>query len=291
MGAENRLKAAYLLPNLVFHDSKVQTVKAKEMTKGTIHIVICACIICVFLAADLLSSLFEPSAKVARCLLDTSCHATIAALIWLATLNLGKRSGIRFEDINKSSLLSISNLMHICGPYKEVAFSLACGSLVDLDHFIAAGSVSLADATNLQTRPLGHTVVAGVLTSLAVFMICLVYHTISQGGSVRITDTPAWYRSKRYALLVFSAYFAHLLRDSVRRGLWLGNIPGYFTTSGSAYVISSPPLSLWVVLTIFFIMPSFHQLILYRWKSQVKLAEYGDVNDNERGNGECKLTV
>ena len=264
---------------------------AQEMTKGTIHVVVCVCIICVFFAADLLSGLFEPSAKLARCLLDTSCHATIAALIWLATLNLGKRSGIRFEDINMSSLLSISNLMCISGPYKDIAFSLACGSLVDLDHFIAAGSVSFADATNLQTRPLGHTVVAGVLTSLTVFVICLVYHVIRQGGFVRITDTPAWYRSKRYALLVFSAYLAHLLRDSVRRGLWLGNIPGYFTTSGSAYVISSPPLSLWVVLTIYCIMPSIHQFILNRWKSQVKLAEYDDVNDIERGKGEYKLTV
>lgn len=261
------------------------------MTKGTIHIVICVGIICTFIAADLLSGLFEPSAKVARCLLDTSCHATIAALVWLATLNLGKSNGIRFEDINMSSLISISSIVHICGPYKEVAFSLVCGSLVDLDHFMAAGSVSLADATNLQTRPLGHTVVAGVLSSIAVFVMCLVYHVIRQGGYVLIRDTPSWYRSKRYALLVFSAYLAHLLRDSVRRGLWLCNIPGYFTSNGSTQVISSPPLSLWVVLTIYCIMPNIHQFILYRWKSQVKLAEYDDVNDIERGKGEYKLTV
>ena len=81
----------------------------------------------------------------------------------------------------------------------EMMMAFASGSLLDLDHFIAAGSTALHDATSLRHRPFGHTLLFIVALSLA-FGVCL---------------------GVRGAVLVAEGLTSHQLRDATRRGLWL----------------------------------------------------------------------
>lgn len=253
--------------------------------KGSIQIAICVCMVTLFIGVDIIAGSLDPSAKISRCLLDTSCHAGIAALIWLGTINLGRRR-LRFNDVDMSHMLHIQTILALLKEYKEVALSLFIGSAVDIDHFIAAGSMSLTDATHLQSRPLGHMVLSALLAAFAaLFLSCLCLSRTIRFPSAKSVE---WYWCKRYALLTFSAYIAHLLRDSVRRGLWICTLPGSITTSGEPLVMSSPPLELWVVLTIYCIMPRINHFVISQWKTFVVDPDYGDV---ESQRGEFKMTV
>ncbi|CAN0491457.1 unnamed protein product, partial [Scytosiphon promiscuus] len=82
----------------------------------------------------------------------------------------------------------------------EALVAACVGSLLDLDHFLAAGSIRLSQATGLSNRPWCHSVVA-------LFVAALV--------------TSALTHNKRAAAAVFSAGASHQLRDATRRGLWL----------------------------------------------------------------------
>ncbi|CAM9693075.1 unnamed protein product [Ectocarpus sp. 12 AP-2014] len=82
----------------------------------------------------------------------------------------------------------------------EVLFAACVGSALDLDHFLAAGSVRLSRATALGGRPWGHCVAALIVAAFAVAALT---------------------RNARAAVCVFSAGATHQLRDSTRRGLWL----------------------------------------------------------------------
>jgi len=253
--------------------------------RGSIQIAICVCIITLFVGVDIIAGSLDPSAKFSRCLLDTSCHAGIAALIWLGTVNLGRRR-LRFDDVNMSRMFHIHTILTLMKEYKEVGLSLFIGSAVDVDHFIAAGSMSLTDATHLQSRPLGHMVLSAVFASVVALLVSALY--FARTGCVPSTRSVEWYRCKRFAMLTFSAYVAHLLRDSVRRGLWFCTLPPSITGSGEPYVVSTPPLELWVVLTIYCIMPRINHFVLSRWKALVVNPDYGDV---ESQRGELRMTV
>ncbi len=82
------------------------------------------------------------------------------------------------------------------------------GSLLDLDHFLRAGKLSLAAATHLPAsqgqpgggRPLGHALPVALLAALAVGTLL---------------------RSRRAGAVVAAAFLSHQLRDATRRGLWL----------------------------------------------------------------------
>lgn len=98
--------------------------------------------------------------------------------------------------------------------WQTIAAAVASAAVVacalDADHFLAARSLRLADATHLPTRPFGHAVAFIAASSLA---------------AAALTRHPS------YALLVVAAWGSHQLRDALRRGLWLW--PGG----------STPPLS------------------------------------------------
>lgn len=49
------------------------------------------------------------------------------------------------------------------GTRKEILLTACCGSMLDFDHFLAAGSLRLSRATGLAERPWGHCVAAVVL--------------------------------------------------------------------------------------------------------------------------------
>lgn len=253
--------------------------------KGSIQIAICVCMMTLFVGVDIIIGSLDPSAKVARCLLDTSCHAGIAALIWLGTVNLGRRR-LRFDDVNMSRMFHIHTILTLLKEYKEVGLSLFIGSAVDVDHFIAAGSISLTHATHLQSRPIGHMVLAAALASCAALLLSAL--CLSRSGCLPSAKSVEWYRSKRYALLTFSAYIAHLLRDSVRRGLWFCTLPASITGSGEVYMITTPPLELWVVLTIYCMMPRINHFVLSRWKTFVANPDY-DYGDVESQRGEARM--
>jgi hypothetical protein len=95
----------------------------------------------------------------------------------------------------------------------EIIIASTIGSLLDLDHFIAAKSFYFYGATHLTTRPFGHNV-----------FFCLIIVLI----------TKCFTNNKRYTALAFSSLISHLLRDSVRRGLLLwpfgstASIPIYY---------------------------------------------------------------
>lgn len=258
--------------------------------KLKVQVAICFAIIIVFLSVDTISSRLDASLRLLRCTLDTSCHASIAALIWLGTINIGKRPGIQIGDIDRSTMFRASSLFYIMKSYKEVFISFLCGSIVDVDHFIAASSLSLTDATHLKLRPYGHTILVGCTCSVVVFLLSALFSRWNGGESNPNKKSSDLYRSKRTGLLVFSAYFSHLLRDSVRRGLWLATIPAGMTPGGlQAIPLTTSPMPLWLVFGVYFIMPQINQLILQRWKSLVVYLDYDE--DSESRLVEHKLTV
>jgi len=81
------------------------------------------------------------------------------------------------------------------GPAPRQLFALAflAGTLVDVDHFLAAGSRSLWTATHLEKRPPTHSVTFALLVS---------------GGGYLFSGTfiTAW--------IVFAALSSHVLRDA-----------------------------------------------------------------------------
>lgn len=77
---------------------------------------------------------------------------------------------------------------------------------VDVDHFLAAGSFRIEDATNLKTRPFLHcssVVLAALSASALAGRLC---------GHAQIY---------KVSLIALVAVASHHLRDSIRRGLWL----------------------------------------------------------------------
>lgn len=207
----------------------------------------------------------DPHTHILRILLDTSCHSLIAGFIWIASTEVE----YNFNVIP----LSIGGRWCILQKYIETVLSMLIGSAVDIDHFVAAGSISLTAATHLPTRPWGHAVLSCVVVTLLVWTLIFaavkLQHRFPYKLSIGTPLTTAV--AHRFALLTFSAYFAHLLRDSVRRGLWLCTISSRDSisneTSESAHnkhnvSIGTPPLPLWVVFVAYFSLPVLNRLIL-----------------------------
>lgn len=121
---------------------------------------------------------------------------------------------------------------------QEVLVSMFVGSSVDVDHFIAAQSFSLAAATHLTERPWGHSLISCASSSIFCYTIL----------------------GFRWGLLVFSAYLVHLLRDSVRRGLML-------------WRLSSEPLPHSFVFIIYFLLPMLLKRLLHPREASVKSYE------------------
>lgn len=89
--------------------------------------------------------------------------------------------------------------------YLLVPFLMGC--CIDLDHFIAARSLRLIDATSLPSRPFGHCIAYDTIIIICIFYL--------------LAD-----RSAKFMVLSAVTVFNHLTRDSTRRGYWI--IPGDF---------------------------------------------------------------
>lgn len=95
---------------------------------------------------------------------------------------------------------------------RNVGVVLVMSSLIDIDHFIEAQSLSLQQATSLEHRPFAH-------------QLCLL---------------PLWFfavrriANQKTAWAACCPWFLHLVRDGVRRGMW---IIGKFSTPPVPYVL------------------------------------------------------
>ncbi|KAF2892997.1 hypothetical protein ILUMI_13173 [Ignelater luminosus] len=118
----------------------------------------------------------------------------------------------------------------------EIALCTITASFIDLDHFIAARSFNLKDATNLQNRPLLHC--SSLLLLLTLSVILIAYF-------VQIR----WLL--RLGLIIFIAFTSHHTRDATRRGFW---IYPWGSTTPISYV-------LYIILTI--LIPYFVCLVMH----------------------------
>lgn len=94
-------------------------------------------------------------------------------------------------------------------------------SVIDLDHFIAARSLSLKAATSLENRPFFH--------NSLVFVILLLLAFLSAAYDRRNYVS-------RLCVLGFSSIFSHHCRDAWRRGFWFSGI-GVIGVSYPVYLL------------------------------------------------------
>lgn len=139
-----------------------------------------------------------------RALTDNVAHGVIAIISWLIVVGVQTRKDI-IEGI-------------VCG-----VMALA----IDIDHFIAAGSLSLKGALSLRNRPFLHT------TTIVPVVAPILQVWIAQ-------NIPPL---KLLPFMFTVAILSHHLRDGQRRGLW-------FWPLGS-----SPPLPYWLYITCELLLP------------------------------------
>ncbi|GLD98905.1 hypothetical protein PINS_up020959 [Pythium insidiosum] len=144
--------------------------------------------------------------RLLRHLVDSSAHGAVGACAWGLFLCFSHDKSVPSSGL---SIVSLRRFVLRC------LASGALASALDIDHFIAAGALSLRGATHLRGRPFGHSVT---------FVMAVV--GVIWGISRRAGATPS--RCMRRASLVVIAWMSHQLRDAVRRGLWcwpLGSTP------------------------------------------------------------------
>jgi hypothetical protein len=98
---------------------------------------------------------------------------------------------------------------------RDVMSSYLYGTMIDVDHFLASGSISFFKATHLTSRPFGHCFI-----SLYIIIALLT-----------VFQPPSW---KRHISQIALIYTSHMIRDGARRGLWL--FPKVTTASIPYYV-------------------------------------------------------
>lgn len=143
-------------------------------------------------------------ARLANALADTSTHASVSALQWLLLTRHAPA------------------LREHAGPL-FLAAAACMGSAIDVDHFLAARSLSLQDAVSLPTRPLLHATAALLALVAAVFVLF---------RRTRALQPWVW-----LPLMAATAILSHHLRDAHRRGLWLWPLPLSLPVPYPAYLL------------------------------------------------------
>lgn len=152
------------------------TVKFKTYILHSLLVGVCV-------AGDQVLLLLQNSGPWAKALVDNWTHGVIGLLCWTIVTD-GKQ-------------------------WLEIVTCAFLASVLDVDHFLAAKSVKLDDALNLQYRPPFHnTLLLGVITGGFLLVSALFKNVLLQ----------------RYSWLFFVAWFSHHMRDAHRRGLWFGDL-------------------------------------------------------------------
>jgi len=126
-----------------------------------------------------------------RALQDSAVHGLVALLSWFIVIGCHMTSYTLYETI-------------LCG---------GLASIVDVDHFIAAGSFSLDAALSLSKRPMFHNSTLIPLLAVALYLALRVIRFIFP--SPLLTSL-----SENLVLIFIVAWSTHHLRDATRRGLW-----------------------------------------------------------------------
>lgn len=154
-------------------------------------------------AVEWLAPRFKGSTLVVAAV-DNAAHAVVAAATWLAVLVAAAADS---RDVRRL--------------VRDTLAAAIVGSAVDLDHFVAAGSLSLRAATRLQSRPWLHSVLAVI--ALPALVVPL---------------------STSAALLIATSVASHQCRDAQRRGFWLARTWHTPPLSRPAYLVSLVCLAL-----------------------------------------------
>jgi hypothetical protein len=173
--------------------------------------------------------------------LDSTCHQILAGSTWLTFVGLHK----------KNSKCSILN--YPINSWIYFVLSLFFGFFVDIDHFIAAKSFSIYNATHLQNRPFGHCLL--LIIAIMILLIILIP------------------KSFREIPIIFTlGTLSHIIRDSSRRGIY---IMPYATT---------PPIHYVVHLVLLTILP-------YAAYHFISLIQQNPVHETEKFQKSLKLPI
>eukprot|EP01031_Cornospumella_fuschlensis_P038235 gene38235-46462_t len=165
------------------------------------------------------------SSQLVVILSDEVCHALTGMFLWSAII-------VDSMDTHACSLETLRKacVRQFAGNSKEILLAGFASCALDVDHFIAAGSASLSDATSLPHRPFGHALA---------FVPCvsILYYVLT--------------KNSRIAKLLFVSLLSHHLRDAMKRGLWLWPME-----------YSTPPIPIYYIFPMFLVLTWTMRLLL-----------------------------
>lgn len=189
--------------------------------------------------------------KLVRHLVDNGAHGSIAFCSWGIFLCKTSSTSIPSEfslpivhtgsnpHVSPNSWCEVTHAWY--GFVRSCLITGIMASLLDVDHFIAAGALSLTKAIHLHARPFGHTIAFIVFSTLVIWCYSL------------------WIRDSRWTRIhrgcrVIIAFLSHQLRDGIRLGLWFwpfGSTPRVFYVLYIVLEIGLPiGLSFWQVTSL-----------------------------------------
>lgn len=139
-------------------------------------------VVCV--AGDYVCSALAQHPVSLRAVADSATHGVVGVMSWAVVLTPGSSWVMWWQCM-------------LCG-------MLAC--IIDVDHFVQAGSLHLKDALSLQQRPPMHSTSTIIFITSTMWVISLLLK---------------WPQLKKVAMVCFVAWMTHHFRDAYRRGLWL----------------------------------------------------------------------
>jgi hypothetical protein len=101
-------------------------------------------------SCDALGGAYHVLPRLCRCLVDSATHGVVSVLVLYRRRDAGDG---------------------VCQSAVHALFLYGCGVLVDVDHFLAAASLSLESATGLRSRPLGHCFTVVVALAACVYAV------------------------------------------------------------------------------------------------------------------------
>jgi len=154
-------------------------------------------------------------------------------------LRTDKGSYLHLKVINEELCHSITGLCLILSVYLSHSeihirhlslLAVLASTVLDIDHFIEAGSFNINDVTSLKHRPFLHNslLVAGILLF---FWVCLELRTLYSQRSYHSLPTVALIHNNSalvrrpyipYMVTITICVIGHHARDATRRGFWFG---------------------------------------------------------------------
>ena len=195
-------------------------------------------------------SLLPLSQPLARALTDSLSHAVLGVALWSCTISLAPPApgATAMKLANQWSRSRVA----VC---TEQGMAIFWSCLIDVDHFVAARSLSLSAATHLTRRPALHAVASAFLVAALV---------------ARLTRF-------RWGMLALTLLIGHQLRDSTRRGLWLYPSGELWGAAGTHHITqspspdapgSTPPVPFAAYLAALQVLPGVSAAVLLCWRQK-----------------------